>query len=109
MAYDAAIARRVREHFAGRDGVTERKMFGGVAFLVHGNMCCGVVNDTLMARVGAENYEQALKRPHADQMRFTGKPMRGFVTVSPEGFETDTALHDWVSLCEQFVRTLPRK
>jgi hypothetical protein len=109
MTYDEGVARRLREFFAGRDDVTEKKMFGGVVFLVRGNMCCGVVYDTLMARVGAENYEQALRRPHAREMTFTGRPMRGFVTVEPEGFESDAALRDWVSLCDAFVRTLPRK
>jgi hypothetical protein len=68
-----------------------------------------VVNDTMMARVGPEQYPAALKQKHAREMDFTGKPMKGFVYVAPAGFETDQQLSEWVSLCERFVLTLPAK
>ncbi len=70
-----------------RSGVREKKMFGGLAFLLRGNMCCGVVGDELMVRVGAESYEEALAHPYAREMDFTGTPMKGFVYVACEGFE----------------------
>ncbi|MEQ1662388.1 MAG: TfoX/Sxy family protein [Thiobacillus sp.] len=109
MAYDEGVAERLRETFSARKDVAEKKMFGGIAFMVSGNMCCGVVNDTLMARVGADHYEAALKKPHARKMDFTGKPLKGFVYVAPEGFESDKALVAWVELCLSFVATLPPK
>ncbi len=109
MAYDEGLAERLTAYFEGRDDVSTRKMFGGICFMVSGHMCCGIVADTLMARVGAEQYEQALGRPHAREMDFTGKSMKGFVYVSPEGIENDEDLADWVSLCETFVRSLPPK
>ena len=83
MPYDERLAGRVRAVMADADGVRERKMFGGLAFLLNGNMCCGVVRDDLMVRVGPDDYDQSLKRAHARPMDFTGKPMKGFVDVSP--------------------------
>jgi TfoX/Sxy family transcriptional regulator of competence genes len=109
MAYDEGVAERLREVFFSRDDVTERKMFGGIAFMVSGNMCCGVVNDTLMARVGPDRYKAALKQPHAREMNFTGRPMKGFVYVASEGFESDEGLADWVNRCLEFVVKLPAK
>jgi TfoX/Sxy family transcriptional regulator of competence genes len=109
MAYDEGLAERLREVFSARKDVTEKKMFGGIAFMVSGNMCCGVVNDTLMARVGPDQYKASLKRPHAREMNFTGKPMKGFVYVAPEGFESDDDMADWVGLCLDFVAMLPAK
>jgi TfoX/Sxy family transcriptional regulator of competence genes len=109
MPYDEGLAERLRELFSAHRNVTEKKMFGGIAFMVAGNMCCGVVNDTLMARVGPDHYEIALKRPHSRQMDFTGKPLKGFVYVAPEGIESDKDLADWVRLCTDFVTTLPAK
>jgi TfoX/Sxy family transcriptional regulator of competence genes len=109
MAYDEGVAQRIREVFQDRPDVVEKKMFGGLAFLLSGHMGCGVVNDTLMARVGPEQYEAALARPHAREMDFTGRPMKGFVYVAPEGFEADEDLHSWVALCERFVGSLPAK
>lgn len=109
MAYDEGVAQRLRDHFAGRGDVNEMKMFGGIAFMVAGNMCCGVIGDALMARVGPERYEEALQRPHAREMDFTGRPMKGFVYVEPEGFASDEDLEIWVGLCEEFIATLPPK
>lgn len=109
MPYDEGLAERIRELFEDRNDVEEKKMFGGIAFMLRGHMCVGVVNEVLMARVGPEQYKAALKRPHARKMDFTGKPMNGFLYVDPEGFESDGQLRDWVELCESFVKTLPPK
>jgi TfoX/Sxy family transcriptional regulator of competence genes len=109
MAYDEGTAQRLREVFGERKDVTEKKMFGGIAFMVRGNMCCGVIGETLMARVGPELYKQALTRSHAREMDFTGKPIKGFVQVDPAGFESEKDLKSWVDLCEAFMKTLPTK
>jgi TfoX/Sxy family transcriptional regulator of competence genes len=109
VAYDKGIAERIREVFVGRLDVIEKKMFGGIAFMVRGNMCCGVISDTLMARVGPGNYVACLKRPYAREMNFTGRPMKSFVYVDQEGFEDDADLLAWVTLCEEFVTSLPTK
>jgi TfoX/Sxy family transcriptional regulator of competence genes len=109
MAYDEGLAQRLREIFEGRNDIVEKKMFGGIAYMAHGNMCCGIIGDTLMARVGPEQYAAALKKPHAREMTFTLRPMKGFVYVDPPGFETDKALKAWVKLCDKYVATLPIK
>ena len=109
MAYDEGVAQRLREVFADRTDVIEKKMFGGIAFMVRGNMCCGVVGEELMTRVGPEQYEDALKEPYAREMDFTGKPMNGFIYVGVQGFASDKDLASWVERCEQFVSTLPSK
>lgn len=109
MAYDEGLVERLREAFGSRPDIVEKKMFGGLAFMLSGNMCCGVVGETLMARVGPTQYEAALLRPHAREMDFTGKAMKGFVYVGPRGFESDADLQSWVTLCEAFVDSLPRK
>ena len=109
MAYDEGVAQRIREFFENRIDVVEKKMFGGLAFMVSGHMCCGVEGNRLMARVGPGQYEMALERPFAREMDFTKKPLRGFVYVDPEGFEEDQDLESWVELCLKFVTTLPPK
>ncbi len=109
MAYDEGVAQRLREAFADRIDVAEKEMFGGIAFMLSGHMCCGVIGEILMARVGAQQYEEALSRPHVREMDFTGKPLKGFVYVEPEGFESDAELEQWVSVCEMFVDSLPPK
>ena len=109
MAYDEGAAERLREVFAGRDGIVEKRMFGGLAFMLRGNMCCGVIGDALMARVGPHHYSAALTRPHAREMDFTGRPMKGFVYVAPAGFESDEDLAAWVSLCASFAGSLSPK
>jgi hypothetical protein len=109
MAYDEGVAQRIREIFGDRNNVIEKKMFGGLAFLLNGNMCCGVVGDTLMARVGAERYGEALERPHAREMDFTGRSLKGFVYVAPEGFAEDEDLRGWAGMCVDFVASLPAK
>jgi TfoX/Sxy family transcriptional regulator of competence genes len=109
MAYDEGLAERLREAFHPLRGITERKMFGGIAFMSRGHMFVGIVGDTLMARVGPEQYEDALARPHVRTMDFTGKPMKGLVFVDPPGFEDDAELADWIARSYGFVQTLPAK
>ena len=109
MAYDDGLAQRIREVLDDRDDVTERKMFGGIAFMLGGNMCCGVVGDELMLRVGPAAYEDCLALPHAREMDFTGKPMRGMLYVGTSGIEEDGDLADWVSRGVAFAGSLPAK
>ncbi len=107
MAYDDHLAARLREIFARRADVEEKKMFGGLAFMVSGYMCCGVNGSMLMVRVGPAHHEHALADPHVRNMDFTGKPLKGYVYVLPAGLETDESLQEWVHRCEQYVATLP--
>ena len=109
MAYDEGVAQRLREVFEEDFDVIERKMFGGIAFMVNGHMSCGVADEDLMVRVGPEQYEAALRRPHAREMDFTGRPLRGFVYVAPDGFESDEDLLAWVDISLKFVTALPPK
>jgi TfoX N-terminal domain len=108
MAYDEGLAERVREALAGEDGLTERKMFGGLAFMLHGNMACGIVKDELMLRLGPEGADAALDRPHVRQMDFTGKPMTGMVFVEPAGLDSE-ALAGFVGQAVAYARTFPPK
>ncbi len=109
MAYTENVAERVRQRFARRTDVVEKKMFGGLTFMVSGHMCCGVVDDALMARVGPDQYEAALARSGARTMDFTGRTMKGMVFVATAGFASDDDLSSWVGLCLAFVETLPPK
>ena len=108
MAFNAEIADRVLKVLEGREGLTERKMFGGIAFMLNGNMCCGVTNDDLMVRVGADGLEDALDQPHARLMDFTGRPMKGFVFVDA-GAVGDRVLRQWVQRGVTFAESLPAK
>jgi TfoX/Sxy family transcriptional regulator of competence genes len=109
MPYDESLADRVRGVVANRDGFSERKMFGGLCFMVHGNMFAGVVRDDLMLRVGKDAFDDALKRPGARPMDFTGRPMAGMVYVEPQGVASDEALKSWLDDALTFVATIPPK
>jgi len=109
MAYDEALADRIREVLANRDDVTERKMFGGIAFMAHGNMCCGVSGEDLMVRLGEDAADAALDEPGARPMDFTGRPMKGYAFVGPAGTATDTGLRVWVKRTLAFADALPPK
>jgi hypothetical protein len=109
MAFDEGLAQRVREAVEGVAGVEERRMFGGIGFLVHGNMACGVLRDDLIVRVGPEGYDAALARPHARLFDLTGRTMRGWVMVGPDGHEADEALMEWVGQGVAFAASLPEK
>jgi hypothetical protein len=106
MAYSETLAERVRRALADRDGVTERKMFGGLAFMLGGNMCCGVLGNELVVRVGPERYGSARAHPHARAFDFTGRPMKGFVVVSPAGCAELETLGDWIGIAVDFAGTL---
>ena len=92
MAYDEGLAERLRDVLNSRPGISEKKMFGGLAFMSRGYMFIGILGDVLMARVGPEYYREALTRLNVREMDFTGKPMKGYVFVDPPGFETDPDL-----------------
>ena len=96
MAYDEGLAQRIREALADADGLMERRMFGGIAFMLHGNMAVGISGDELMVRVGPEGYDEALAQPHARVFDMTGRVMRGWVVVAAEGIVDDGALDAWV-------------
>ena len=108
MAYDETLAERVRGILAEDPALSERKMFGGLTFMLNGNMCCGIVGDRLMLRLGADLAEKALTRPHVKQMDFTGRPMTGMVEVVPDGL-VGRALRRWVDQAAGFARSLPSK
>ena len=109
MAYDEALAKRLDKQFKNRSDVIVKKMFGGLCYMVSNHMCCGVTGDTLMARVGPDNYENCLKQEHARQMDFTGKALKGMVYVSPEGIRSDSDLEKWINICLEFIESLPPK
>jgi len=104
------LAERIREVIGDDPNVTEKKMFGGIAFMLNGNMLVGPHKDgTLMARVGPDLYEEALTRPGASEMDFTGKVMKGFIHVDPDTISDDETLRNWIALSTQFVGALPAK
>ncbi|MBC8368078.1 TfoX/Sxy family protein [bacterium] len=109
MAYDEGLAQRVHEALANQGDLVEKKMFGGVGYLVRGNMACGVLKDDLILRLGPEAGEAALMKPHTRVFDITGRAMKGWVMVSPEGYATDKALQDWVDQGLAFALTLPPK
>ena len=107
MAFNDALATRIADVLSERSDIEEKRMFGGIAFMVGGHMCCGVAGDRLMLRVGPERHAEALEQPHVLPMDFTGRPMKGYVFVEPEGVATKSALKRWVGLGVEFVGTLP--
>lgn len=109
MAYDEALAERIRGVLKGREGVTERKMFGGIAFMVNGNMCCGVTTGEMMLRLGNEGAAAALDEKHTRAMDFTGRPMKSMIYVEPAGYGTDDDLRGWVDRALVFANSLPAK
>lgn len=109
MAFDNDLAERVRQQLRKQSGVEEKKMFGGLAFMINGHMCCGIVGSELMVRVGPEQHAEALAQPHARPMDFTGKPMKGMVYVETKGVAQEAALRAWIERGLKFVRALPKK
>lgn len=100
MAYDEYLADRIRQAFAELHVTAdEKKMMGGLCFMIDDKMCAGVVGETLMARIDPELYAPALARPGAREMDITGRPMKGFVFVEPEGIDAETDLLYWLQLC----------
>jgi TfoX/Sxy family transcriptional regulator of competence genes len=109
MAYDEALADRVRERIAAHSEVTERKMFGGLAFMISGNMACGVIGEDLIVRLGEEDGPKALEEPGVREFDFTGKPMKTTVYVGPEATADDDDLTGWVDAGAAYAESLPAK
>ena len=109
MAYDEGLAERIRKTVSRKRGVSEKEMFGGIAFLLDGKMFVGIVKDDLMVRLDPEQWEAAIAEPHARAMDFTGKPMRGYVYVAPAGLKREAALASWIGRAADYVATLPAK
>jgi TfoX/Sxy family transcriptional regulator of competence genes len=107
MAYDETLAARVRALLISRDGYDEKKMFGGICFMLHGRMACGIVRDRLIVRVGRQAYGEALARPHAEFFDLTGRPLTGWVQVAPEGWTKDEDLTAWVERGVVYAMSLP--
>ena len=109
MPYDESLAARVRAALADQGELDEKKMFGGLAFMLRGNMCCAVMREGLLVRVGRDQHAATLALPHVHEMDFTGRSMRGFVVVDSAGLAADADLSNWVRRGVEFAGTLPAK
>ena len=109
MSYDEILAARIRQSLARHKNVENKKMFGGIGFLLNGNMLVGVWKDSLIARVGSDEYEHAVLEPHVKEFDITGKAMKGWVLVEPEGVVDDEQLNEWIQRALKFVGKLPAK
>ena len=109
MAYNLDLAAKLRDQLSGTPGLSERKMFGGIAFMLHGNMAVGVNGDEIMVRVGPEAYANAVIQPNVRPFDMTGRPMRGWVVVTPAGYADPAELAHWVGRGASFAQTLPPK
>lgn len=109
MAFDERLAERIRGTLGRRKGLAEKKMFGGVAFLLNGNMCVGVHKSDLIVRLAAEETDAALSQPHTRRFDLTGRPMKGWILVEPAGLTTDASLVKWVQLAAKYASSLPAK
>jgi TfoX/Sxy family transcriptional regulator of competence genes len=109
MAYSKSLTLRIRKILGRRHGVNEKRRFGGVGFLLNGNMCVGIWKNSLITRINPENYEDALNEQNVHEFDVTGRTMRGWVLVEPDGIDSDEQLSDWVRRSVDFVSTLPRK
>ena len=109
MAFDESLTARIRDALARRRNVEEKKMFGCICFFLDGNALAGVWKDRLIARLGPEEGEAAILEPHVRAFDITGKPMKKWVAVEPEGVEGDDQVTGWIERATKFVRTLPKK
>lgn len=109
MAYDEGLAQRIEEILEAQPGFEAKKMFGGVGYMLHGNMACGVHKDMLIVRVGLDGHEEAMSQPHTRPFDITGRAMKGWVMVSTGGYGTDEELRGWVNKGVEFALTLPEK
>jgi hypothetical protein len=109
MPYDQGLAHRIREMIEEEPGLTEKEMFGGIGFMIGGNMATGVIGDDLMVRVGKEAHEEARAKPHTKEFDFTGRPMKGWVVVLAEGLTEDAELNAWVMQGVDYAKSLPPK
>lgn len=109
MVYSNSLAARVRQVLASRAQVVEKRMFGSMCFLLRGNLLVGIWGYSLIARVGADAAATALREPHVREFDATGRPMKGWVVVDPDGIDSDEQLRSWIARAEMFVDTLPAK
>lgn len=109
MAFDEALAERIRQALARKKGVTEKKLFGCFCYLLHGNVCVGVWKQSLLVRLDLDDYDDALKDRFVKEFNITGRPMRGWVVVEPGGVQTEEQLKDWIGRAVKFVGKLPAK
>jgi len=109
MAFDERLAERIRGSLGRRKGLAEKKMFGGIAFLLNGNMCVGVHKSELIVRLAAEKTDAALAEPHTRRFDFTGRPMKGWILVEQAGLKTDAKLGKWVQVAAKYAGSLPAK
>ena len=109
MAYDEALAGRVRERLSDNPEISERKMFGGIAFMLSGNMAVGVSKDDLMVRIDPDEQDEALAQPSVRVFDMSGRPMKGWILVAPEATEEDSGLHRWIEAGLDFAGSLPPK
>jgi TfoX/Sxy family transcriptional regulator of competence genes len=109
MAYDEELAKRMRTNLKSQRGVAEKKMFGGIGFLVNGNMACGVHKQELIVRLGDDDFEWALLQPNVRIFDMTGKPMKGWILVSSSGYASDKSLQGWIKKGVAFASSLPPK
>ena len=109
MVYDEKLAERMTKLLKGKRGVTEKKMFGGIAFLLDGKMFCGVIKNDLVVRIDPGYYYKAITKPNVRPFDFSGKPMKGFIYVGPEGCKKEKVLSEWINLGIDYVNSLHKK
>jgi TfoX/Sxy family transcriptional regulator of competence genes len=109
MPYNITLADRIQKLLQDKPGLESKKMFGGIGFMIKGNMACGVYNDFLIVRVGPDRYKESLARPHTKVFDITGRTMKGWVMVNSVGYESDSDLDQWLQLGIEFSATLPPK
>ncbi len=109
MAYDLTLAERIRKRLQRQSGLSEKKMFGGIGFLLNGNMCCGVLGKEMIIRLDPEEGEKALQVPDTRVFDFSGRPMKGWILVHAKGVTTDAKLNSWVDQAVKYARSLPAK
>ena len=109
MAFSEALANRIRDALASKKGIEEKKMFGGLAFFLNGNMLVGVWKESLIVRLGPDQGEKALLEPNVQKFDITGRPMKNWVLVEPEGVQDDDRLSDWIQRAARFVGKLAAK
>lgn len=109
MAYDESVASRVRVAMKRRKGVGEQKLFGGLAFMLNGHMCCGVLGDELVVRLGNDDVLDALEEDHTRPFDFTGRVIKSMLYIEQAGFADEAQLKKWIDRAVRFTRTLPEK
>lgn len=109
MAYDETFAARIRKALGKKRGLVANQMFGGIAFLLNGNMCVGIHKDELIVRLDPDATDAALAKPHTRVFDLTGRPMKGWILVGPKGIATDAQLKKWISIAAKYAGALPHK